>query len=72
MLLSYLTTAFNNHVRVREQFGYKVNDAMWEFFKKLEIVDPTGKPTEHFGDPIWVYYQFRKAKKDERPLGFKT
>ncbi len=67
-MLSYLTTAFNNHVRVREQFGYKVNDAMWEFFKKLEIVDPTGKPTEHFGDPIWVYYQFRKAKKDERPL----
>ena len=67
-MLSYLTTAFNNHVKVREQFGYKVNDAMWEFFKKLEIIDAQGEPTEHFGDPIWVYSQFLKAKKDERSI----
>jgi len=67
-MLSYLTTAFSNHVKVREQFGYKVNDAMWDFFKKLEVIDEQGKPTEHFGDPVWVYYQFRKAKKDTRSL----
>ncbi|NJB72467.1 ethanolamine ammonia-lyase large subunit [Saonia flava] len=65
-MLSYLTTAFSNHVKVREQFGYKVNDAMWEFFKELEVIDEHGKPTEHFGDPIWVYYKFKKAKKDKR------
>ncbi|MDP3461935.1 MAG: ethanolamine ammonia-lyase subunit EutB [Bacteroidales bacterium] len=67
-MLSYLTTAYNNHVQIREQFGYKVNDAMWNFFKKLEVIDDQGRPTEHFGDPIWVYYQFRKVKKDERSL----
>ena len=65
-MLSYLTTAFNNHVKIREQFGYKVNDAMWDFFKKLNIIDKNGKPTIHFGDPIWVYYQYRKHKNDTR------
>ncbi|MCG8374660.1 MAG: ethanolamine ammonia-lyase [Balneolales bacterium] len=65
-MLSYLTTAFNNHVKVREKFGYKVNDAMWDFFKKLNIIDENGEPTEHFGDPVWVYYQYKKAKGDLR------
>lgn len=65
-MLSYLTTAFSNHVKVREQFGYKVNDAMWDFFKKIQVLDANGKPTEHFGDPIWVYYQYCLAKKDRR------
>jgi ethanolamine ammonia-lyase large subunit len=65
-MLSYLTTAFNNHVKIREQFGYKVNDDMWDFFKRIEIIDQDNQPTEHFGDPIWVYYQYRKALKDNR------
>jgi ethanolamine ammonia-lyase large subunit len=65
-MLSYLTTGFNDHVRVRSKFGYKVNDAMWEFFKKISILDAEGKVTEHFGDPVWVYYQYRLAKKDPR------
>ena len=67
-MLSYLTTAFNNHVRIREQFGYKVNDEMWHFFKQLNIIDESGRPTEHFGDPIWVYAQFLRRKNDRRPL----
>ena len=65
-MLSYLTTAFNNHVKIREQFNYKVNDAMWAFFKKLQVIDDQGEPTKYFGDPIWVYYQYRLAKKDTR------
>jgi ethanolamine ammonia-lyase large subunit len=65
-MLSYLTTAFSNHVRIREDFGYKLNDTMWEFFKKLEVIDADGRPTVHFGDPIWVYYQYCLAKKDPR------
>ncbi|MEM6726387.1 MAG: ethanolamine ammonia-lyase subunit EutB, partial [Bacteroidota bacterium] len=67
-MLSYLTTAFNNHVKVREQFGYKVNDAMWDFFKQLEVIDENGAPTKHFGDPTWVYYKYCQAKKDTRSL----
>lgn len=65
-MLSYLTTGFNDHVRVREKFGYKVNDAMWEFFKKLEIIGSDGSITSHFGDPLWVWYKYRLAKGDLR------
>lgn len=65
-MLGYLTTAFQDHVRLRERFGYKVNDAMWAFFQRLGVIDAQGKPTEHFGDPIWVYLQYRKAKGDAR------
>lgn len=65
-MLSYLTTGFQDHVRLREKFGYKVNDDMWAFFKKIGIVDENDEYTEHFGDPIWVYYQYRLAKGDER------
>ena len=38
-MLSYLTTSFSDHVRIREKFGYKVDDTMWAFFKKLGIID---------------------------------
>jgi ethanolamine ammonia-lyase large subunit len=65
-MLSYLTTAFQDHVRIREKFGYKIEDKMWEFFKKLGVLDEKGSPTKHFGDPAWVYYQYRRLKGDER------
>ncbi len=65
-MLSYLTTSFSDHVKIRHQFGYKVNDDMWDFFKKIEIIDEKDKPTTHFGDPLWVYYQYRLAKNDLR------
>ena len=65
-MLSYLTTAFSDHVRIREKFGYKVSDAMWDFFKKLEVIDAQGKPTAHFGNPLWVCYQYCLAKGDDR------
>ncbi len=67
-MLSYLTTAYQDHVRLREKFGFKIDDAMWDFFKKIEIIDQDGKPTKHFGDTLWVYYQYRLAKGDERPM----
>ena len=65
-MLSYLTTGFNDHVRIRSKFGYKVNDAMWEFFKKIEIIGSDGNITTHFGDPLWVFYKYRIAKGDLR------
>jgi ethanolamine ammonia-lyase large subunit len=65
-MLSYLTTAFQDHVRVREKFGFKVDDALWDFYKKLGVIDANGNPTEHFGDPIWVYYKYLEAKGDKR------
>ncbi len=65
-MLSYLTTSFQDHVRIRNKFGYKINDTMWNFFKKIKIVDEDDRYTEHFGDPIWVYYQYLLAKGDRR------
>jgi len=65
-MLGYLTTAFQDHVRLREKFGYKVNDDMQRFFRKLGILDAAGKPTAHFGDPLWVWYSYRRAKGDRR------
>ena len=65
-MLSYLTTAFQDHVRVRERFGYKVDDAMWAFFKRLGVIGADDRPTRHFGDPAWVYLQYRRAKGDAR------
>ncbi len=66
-MLSYLTTSYQDHVRLRNKFGLKVNDAMWEFFKRIQVIDKNGKPTKHFGDPVWVYYQYCLAKGDTRP-----
>jgi ethanolamine ammonia-lyase large subunit len=65
-MLSYLTTAFQDHVRLREKFGYKVDDRMWRFFQELGVIDAQGKPTEHFGQPAWVYLQYRRKRGDTR------
>jgi ethanolamine ammonia-lyase large subunit len=66
-MLGYLTTGFQDHVRLREKFGYKVNDRMWRFFQELEVIDAAGQPTSHFGDPLWIFFQFRRRKGDARP-----
>jgi ethanolamine ammonia-lyase large subunit len=65
-MLSYLTTAYQDHVRIRNKFGYKVDDRMWTFFQSLGIVDAQGNPGPHFGDPTWMYLQYRRRKGDAR------
>lgn len=66
-MLSYLTTAYKDHVRVRKDFGFKVNDKMWSFFTDtLKVVKKDGTPTKHFGDPVWVYYKYMRAEGDRR------
>jgi ethanolamine ammonia-lyase large subunit len=65
-MLGYLTTGFQDHVRLREKFGYRVNDRMWRFFRELEVINASGKPTNHFGDPVWVYLKYCRKKGDGR------
>jgi ethanolamine ammonia-lyase large subunit len=65
-MLGYLTTGFQDHVRVREKFGLKVNDRMGQFFRELGIIDASDKPAAHFGDPLWVNLQYRRKKGDTR------
>lgn len=66
-MLGYLTTGYQDHVRLREKFGYRVNDATWKFFQRLGVIDAAGKPTEHFGDPLWVFLQYQRRRGDRRP-----
>ena len=65
-MLGYLTTGYHDHVHIRERFGYRVNDTMWRFFQQLGVIDERGEPTEHFGDPSWVYLKYCRLRKDER------
>lgn len=66
-MLGYLTTSYQDHVHVRQKFGYKVDDRMWRLFQRLGVIDSAGNPTAHFGDPSWVYQQFCRKKGDSRP-----
>ncbi|MEW4570929.1 ethanolamine ammonia-lyase subunit EutB [Tautonia sp. JC769] len=65
-MLGYLTTGFQDHVRLRETFGTRVEDRMWAFFQAIGVIDADGRPTEHFGDPLWVYLQYCRRKGDAR------
>ncbi|MDX1970088.1 MAG: ethanolamine ammonia-lyase subunit EutB [Planctomycetaceae bacterium] len=65
-MLGYLTTGYQDHVRLREKFGCRVNDRMWRFFQEIGVIDARGQPTEHFGDPLWVHLQYRRRQGDPR------
>ena len=65
-MLGYLTTGFQDHVRLRQKRGLKVDDRMWAFFQELGVIDRSGHPTAHFGDPLWVHLQYRRRKGDTR------
>ena len=75
-MLGYLTTGYQDHVRLRNQFGFKVNDAMWEFYQQLGVIDEKGQPTEHFWrsqlglppvQPTQGRYSHRRRTKGVRP-----
>ncbi|MCU0417674.1 MAG: ethanolamine ammonia-lyase subunit EutB [Cytophagaceae bacterium] len=65
-MLSYLTTSFGDHLRVREKWNYKINEPMWAFFQRIGVIGADNKPTVHFGDPTHVYVHYRRAKGDTR------
>lgn len=68
-MLGYLTTGYQDHVRLRKKFDYRVDDRMWSFFQRLGVVDEQGQPTNHFGDPHWVYLQYCRYRNDSRTDG---
>lgn len=68
-MLSYLTTAFQDHVRIRKNFGYKVEDKMWDFFvNTLGVIKADGTPTQYFGNVKYVYARYLQAKGDLRTV----
>lgn len=68
-MLSYLTTAYQDHVRIRKNFGYKVADKMWDFFvNELAVVNADGSPTQYFGNVKYVYAKYLQKKGDMRTV----
>lgn len=68
-MLSYLTTAFQDHVRIRKNFKYKVADKMWDFFvNDLKVVNADGTPTQYFGNVKYVYARYLQKKGDMRTV----
>lgn len=67
-MLSYLTTSFQDHVRLRARHGLRPADRMATFFcERLGVLDAGAGPGAHFGDPLWVYLHYRRARGDTRP-----
>ncbi|ORZ36280.1 ethanolamine ammonia lyase large subunit-domain-containing protein [Catenaria anguillulae PL171] len=66
-MLSYITTGFRDHPRLRETFGVRGTDEMRGFFAdELGVMDAEGRMTSRAGDTEWVYVQYRKRKGDQR------
>ena len=65
-MLGYLTTSFQDHVRLRDRFGLKVDERMGRFFAGLEVLDAAGRPGPRFGDPGWVHLAYRRRLGDRR------
>ena len=66
-MLGYMTTSFQDHVRLREKFGRKVNDPMWAFFRRLGVIDAAGAPGPAFGQPLLLWLAWNRARGDSRP-----
>lgn len=65
-MLGYLTTGFQDHVRLRRQFNCRGEPRMERFFQRLGVLDGDGGPGPHFGDPNWVHLQYCRALGDAR------
>lgn len=65
-MLGYLTTGYQDHVRLRERFRLRVDDRMSTFFQSLGVLDTQGHPAERFGDTLSVYVQYCRRKGDAR------
>ena len=65
-MLGYLTTGFQDHVRLRRQFGCRGEERMERFFQRLGVLDTEGAPGPRFGDPGWVHLQYQRAVGDRR------
>jgi len=65
-MLGYLTTGFQDHVRLRRRFGCRGEERMERFFQRLGVLDADGQPGPKFGDPGWVHLQYRRALGDGR------
>lgn len=67
-MLGYLTTGYQDHVRLREKFGYRVNDSVWQFLQRMNVVRADGSPGAAFGNPLALFVEYRRRKGDTRSV----
>jgi ethanolamine ammonia-lyase large subunit len=65
-MLSYLTTGFRDHARIRSLRNVKVTESMFKFFESIGIMNSSGALTDRAGDTAWMYLQYKKKKGDLR------
>ncbi|KAI9183326.1 hypothetical protein H9P43_004243 [Blastocladiella emersonii ATCC 22665] len=66
-MLSYITTGFRDHPRLRERLGVRGTDEMRPFFVgELGVMRDDGSMTERAGDTAHVYLRYRRRKGDAR------
>ena len=65
-MLGYLTTSFQDHVRMRARSGLRVDDEMAGFFARLGVLDAAGDPGPNFGRPLQLFVHYCRAKGDTR------
>ena len=68
-MLGYLTTSFQDHVRLRARGGLRVDDEAARFFcERLAVLDGEGRPGPNFGEPLQVFLRYRRARGDAREV----
>jgi ethanolamine ammonia-lyase large subunit len=68
-MLGYLTTSFQDHVRLRARGGLRVDDEVARFFcERLGVLDGEGRPGPNFGEPLQVFLRYRRARGDVREV----
>jgi ethanolamine ammonia-lyase large subunit len=65
-MLSYITTSFRDHPRLRLQSGRRVTDELSDFLIKVGIMNTDGTLTDKAGDTEYMYLQYRRRKRDKR------
>ncbi len=65
-MLSYNTTPFQEHLRLRKENNLKIDSKMMAFFVGIDVLKKDGSPGTHFADPTWVFYKYLQAKIEQR------
>lgn len=65
-MLSYLTTSYRDHPRLRSKHGKSVTDAMQRFLKSVGVMDSNGKLTDKAGNTEWMYVCYHRAKNSTK------
>lgn len=68
-MLSYITTSFRDHARLRLSHGLRVSDAMAAFFARVGVMEADGlgrTMTARAGDTSHLYVQLLRARGDGR------